>query len=157
MVKAVPKLRVQSISVGAHLLCIEQFPPMVLQRRKFFSSSSATVSRYRSKWLEWSRYIGFISTRISSLLVGLSFQLQPNPYIIYAEDSLCVPVAWLLPSINMVVNFWRAIRDKRIPYKAWWSDMEQGKRKASYQTVFSSTTGGWSSSLWKAVVVQLSE
>lgn len=132
-------------------------PSHDVTKKKDFSSSSATVSRYRSKWFRWSRYIGFISTRISSLLVRLSFQFQPNPSIIYAEDSLPVPVDWLLPSINMVVNFKSTIRDKRITYKAWWSEMEQGKRRASYQMVFSSTTGVWSCSLWKTVIVQFSE
>lgn len=139
--------------------------PWYYKEESFFFSSSAAVSRCRSKWLKWWRYIGFISTRISPPLVRLSFQLQPNPSIMYAEDSLPVPVAWLLPSINMVINFWRSIRDEKIPFWRairdekipWWSEMEQGKRRASYHMVFSSTTGRWSSSLWKAVVVQSSE
>lgn len=36
VVKVVPKLRVQSISIGAHFLHREPSPPMMLQRKKIF-------------------------------------------------------------------------------------------------------------------------
>lgn len=106
-VKTGPKLRGQSISVGdSHTPSLQgTIPSPAVTRIKAFSSSPPSGSRCRSKCSRWLGYIGLIRTRISSLLVRLSFQLQPNTSIIYAGVSLPVTVVWLLPQINMVVNF----------------------------------------------------
>lgn len=93
--KAVPKLRGQSISVGdSHTPSLQgTIHSPGVTRTKVFSSSPAPGGRCRSKWLTWLRFIGLIRTRISSMLVRLSFQLQPHSSIIYAGDSLSVTVA----------------------------------------------------------------
>lgn len=95
VVKAVPKLRGQSISVGdSHTSSLQgTIHSPGVTRIKVFFSSPAPGGRCRSKWLRWLRFIGLIRTRMSSMLVRLSFQLQPNSSIIYAGDSLSVTVA----------------------------------------------------------------